>query len=115
MRGFVVCFFLLLGVGLAQAQSRNPGYGGPHDFLGTWHNVEIRKTQVIRIVITPEYGNLVTVRVYGLCRGEPCTFGEERGHLLEIYEPLLLQSCKLLVGCPLQNRAGKVDPRILLT
>lgn len=40
---------------------------------------------------------------------------EERGHLLEIYEPLLSQSCKLLVGRPLQNQAGKVDPHILLT
>lgn len=81
MRGLVVFLFLLLGVGLAQAEPRNPLYGEPSDFLGTWHNVEVRKTQVVRIVITPDYGNKVNVRIYGLCHGEPCFFGEERGHL----------------------------------
>ena len=81
MRGFVVFLFLLLSAGFAQAESRNSGYGEPGDFLGTWHNVEIRKTQVVRIEITPEYDNRVSVRVYGLCHGEPCFFGEERGHL----------------------------------
>jgi hypothetical protein len=39
---------------------------------------------------------------------------EERGHLLAICEPLLVQSCTPLLGCLLQNRVGKADPHILL-
>jgi hypothetical protein len=78
MRVFVVFMFLLLGGASVQAQPRNPMYGEPTDFFGTWHNVEVQRNVVVRIEIHPE-GRTTRVTVYGLHNGEPCVFGEYRG------------------------------------
>ncbi len=76
----LVVFVLLVLSGLAvQAQGRNPYYGEPSDFLGTWNNVELQRNMVVRIEIRPDYGPRVRVIVYGLRDGEPCVFGEYRG------------------------------------
>jgi hypothetical protein len=80
MRVVVVFVLFLFSVAVAHAQSRNPLYGEPSDYLGTWNNVEIRRNMVVKIVIRPEYGPRVRVTVYGLRDGEPCIFGEYRGH-----------------------------------
>src|SRR5262249_9155677 len=79
MRVVVVLFLMILGANFAEAQSRNPLYGEPSDYLGTWHNVEVRKNQVIRIVIRPDYRDRVCVTIYGLHNGEPTKFGEYTG------------------------------------
>lgn len=79
MRVAVVFVLFLLSAAVADAQPRNPYYGEPSDYLGTWNNVEIRRTMVVKIVIRPEYGPRVRVTVYGLRDGEPCIFGEYRG------------------------------------
>jgi hypothetical protein len=80
MRVFAVFVFLLLGSAAAQAQPRNPLYGEPTDFYGTWNNVEIQRNLVVRIEIKPDYGRRVRVTVFGLHNGEPCVFGEYRGY-----------------------------------
>jgi hypothetical protein len=79
MRVVVVFMLLLLGAAAAQAQPRNPYYGEPSDFFGTWNNVEIQRNMVVRIEIKPDYGPRVRVIVYGIHDGEPCVFGEYRG------------------------------------
>jgi hypothetical protein len=79
MRVFAVFVFLLLGSAAVQAQPRNPLYGEPTDFYGTWNNVEIQRNLVVRIEIKPENGHRVRVTVFGLHNGEPCVFGEYRG------------------------------------
>jgi hypothetical protein len=70
---------MLLSSAASQAQARNPYFGEPSDFLGTWTNVEAQRTLVTRIEIRPEDGARVRVIVYGLHDGEPCVFGEYRG------------------------------------
>ncbi len=79
MRVIAVFVFLLLSAAAVQAQARNPLYGEPSDFLGTWNNVELQRNMVVRIEIRPEYGRRVRVTVFGLHNGEPCVFGEYRG------------------------------------
>jgi hypothetical protein len=79
MRVAVVFVFLLLSAAAAEAQPRNPLYGEPSDFLGTWNNVELQRNMVVRIEIRQEYGRRVRVTIYGLRDGEPCVFGEYRG------------------------------------
>ncbi len=80
MRVVVVFVALLLSAAASQAQARNPLYGEPSDFLGTWNNVEIQRNLVVRIEIRPGYERgHVRVIVYGLHDGEPCRFGEYRG------------------------------------
>jgi hypothetical protein len=79
MRVAVALVFLLLSAAAADAQPRNPLYGEPSDFLGTWNNVEIQRNLVVRIEIRPEYGRRVRVTIFGLRNGEPCVFGEYRG------------------------------------
>jgi hypothetical protein len=79
MRVVVVLFLLILGTGVAEAQPRNPLYGEPSDFLGIWQNVEGRRTQVLRIVIKPDYGARVRVAIFGLRNGVPAVFGEYSG------------------------------------
>jgi hypothetical protein len=71
--------FMLLSAAAVQAQPRNPLYGEPSDFLGTWNNVEVQRNMVVRIVIRQEFGHRVRVTVFGLRNGEPCVFGEYRG------------------------------------
>jgi hypothetical protein len=72
--------FLLLSGATVQAQPRSPIYGEPNDFYGTWHNVEVQKNVVVRIEIHPENNHRVRVTVFGLRNGEPCVYGEYRGH-----------------------------------
>ncbi len=80
MRVAVVIAFLFLTAGAGHTQPRNPLYGEPSDFLGTWNNVELRRNMVVRIVIRPDYNKHVRVIVYGISReGEPCVYGEYRG------------------------------------
>ncbi len=79
MRVAVIFVFLLLGVGSVQAQPRNPLYGEPSDFLGTWNNVELQRNMVVRIEIKPIYGRKVRVTIFGLHDGEPCVFGSYQG------------------------------------
>ena len=79
MRVAIVFLFLLLNAGEAGAQPRNPLYGEPSDFLGTWNNIELQRNMVVRIEIRPEYGRRVRVTVFGLRDGEPCVFGEYKG------------------------------------
>jgi hypothetical protein len=80
MRVAVALLFLLLSAVAAEAQHpRNPYYGEPSDFLGTWNNVELQRNLVVRIEIRPEYGRRVRVVIFGLRNGEPCVFGEYRG------------------------------------
>ena len=79
MRVFAIFVFLLLGGAAVQAQPRNPMYGEPTDFYGTWHNVEVQRNVVVRIEIRPDYNGRVRVTVFGLHNGEPCVFGEYRG------------------------------------
>ncbi|WP_127076303.1 hypothetical protein [Rhodomicrobium lacus] len=80
MRVLVACVVLMLGAVGAQAQGRNPYYGEPTDFLGTWNNVEIQRNLVVRIEIRPERPRGgVWVTVFGLRDGEPVVFGEYRG------------------------------------
>ncbi len=82
MRVVVVFVALLLSAAASQAQARNPLYGEPSDFLGTWNNVEVQRNLVVRIEIRPGYERgHVRVIVYGLRNGEPCVFGEYRGRL----------------------------------
>ncbi len=80
MRVFAVFVFLLLSGAAVQAQPRNPLYGEPTDFYGTWNNVEIQRNLVVRIEIKPDSGRRVRVTVFGLHNGEPCVFGEYRGY-----------------------------------
>ena len=80
MRVFAVFMFLLLSGATVQAQPRSPIYGEPNDFYGTWHNVEVQKNVVVRIEIHPDSNRRVRVTVYGLHNGEPCVFGEYKGH-----------------------------------
>jgi hypothetical protein len=80
MRVFAVFVFLLLSGAAVQAQPRNPMYGEPTDFYGTWHNVEVQRNIVVRIEIRPDYNRGIRVTVFGLHNGEPCVFGEYRGH-----------------------------------
>src|SRR3974390_718584 len=79
MRVAVALVCLFLSAAAANAQPRNPYYGEPSDFLGTWNNVEIQRNLVVRIEIRPEYGRRVRVIIFGLRNGEPCIFGEYRG------------------------------------
>jgi hypothetical protein len=79
MRVAVALVFLLLSGAAVEAQPRNPLYGEPSDFLGTWNNVELQRNLVVRIEIRPEYGRRVRVTIFGLRHGEPCVFGEYRG------------------------------------
>jgi len=79
MRVIAIFVFLLLSAAAVEAQPRNPLYGEPTDFLGTWNNVELQRNLVTRIEIRPEYGHRVRVTVFGLREGEPCVFGEYRG------------------------------------
>jgi hypothetical protein len=79
MRVLVVCVFFLLSAAAVQAEPRNPYFGEPSDFLGTWNNVEIQRNVVVRIEIRPYYGPNVRVLVYGLRDGEPCFFGDYKG------------------------------------
>jgi hypothetical protein len=79
MRVVIVWVSLLLSAAAVQAQPRNPLYGEPSDFLGTWNNVELQRNMVVRIEIRPEEGPRVRVVVFGLHNGEPCVFGEYRG------------------------------------
>ncbi len=81
MRVIAVFVFLLLSAAAVEAQPRNPLYGEPPDFFGTWNNVELQRNVVVRIEIRPEYGRRVRVTVFGLHNGEPCVFGEYRGKL----------------------------------
>jgi len=87
MRVIAVFVFLLLSGAAVQAQPRNPLYGEPTDFYGTWNNVEVQRNLVVRIEIRPDYGEIrpdygrrVRVTVFGLHNGEPCVFGEYRGY-----------------------------------
>ncbi|MGA7323254.1 MAG: hypothetical protein WBX25_01930 [Rhodomicrobium sp.] len=79
MRVAVAFVFLLISAAAASAQPRNPLYGEPSDFLGTWNNVELQRNMVVRIEIRPDYNHRVRVTVYGLRNGEPCVFGDYRG------------------------------------
>jgi hypothetical protein len=79
MRVIVVLFAMLLSAAASQAQARNPYFGEPSDFLGSWTNIEAQRTMVTRIEIRPLYGARVCVIVYGLRDGEPTKFGEYRG------------------------------------
>ncbi len=79
MRVIAVFVFLLISGAAVQAQPRNPLYGEPTDFYGTWNNVEVQRNIVVRIEIRPDYGRRVRVTVFGLHNGEPCVFGEYRG------------------------------------
>jgi len=79
MRVIAVFVFLLISGAAVQAQPRNPLYGEPTDFYGTWNNVEVQRNLVVRIEIRPEYGRRVRVTIFGLRNGEPCVFGEYRG------------------------------------
>jgi hypothetical protein len=81
MRVIVVLVAMLLSAAASQAQARNPYFGEPSDFLGTWTNVEAQRTMVTRIEIRPEYGARVRVIVYGVRDGEPCIFGEYKGRI----------------------------------
>lgn len=80
MRVIAVFVFLLLSGAVVEAQPRNPLYGEPPDFFGTWNNVEVQRNFVVRIEIRPDYGRRVRVTVFGLRNGEPCVFGEYRGY-----------------------------------
>ena len=80
MRVIAVFVFLLLSGAAAHAQPRNPLYGEPTDFYGTWNNVEVQRNLVVRIEIRPDFGRRVRVTVFGLRNGEPCVFGEYRGY-----------------------------------
>jgi hypothetical protein len=79
MRVAIVFVFLLLSAAATKAQPRNPLYGEPSDFLGTWNNIELQRNMVVRIEIRPDYGRRVRVTVFGLRDGEPCVFGEYKG------------------------------------
>ncbi|MBT3071228.1 hypothetical protein KKP04_10130 [Rhodomicrobium sp. Az07] len=80
MRVLVACVVLMLGAAGAQAQGRNPYYGEPTDYLGTWNNVALQRNMVVRIEIRPEHKRGgVCVTVFGLRNGEPVVFGEYRG------------------------------------
>ena len=79
MRVAIVFVFLLLNAAAATGQPRNPLYGEPPDFLGTWNNIELHRNMVVRIEIRPDYGRRVRVTVFGLRDGEPCVFGEYKG------------------------------------
>jgi hypothetical protein len=83
MRVAIAFVFLLLSAAAAVAEPRNPLYGEPPDFLGTWNNIELQRNMVVRIEIRPAYGHPggVRVTVFGLRDGEPCVFGEYRGKL----------------------------------
>ncbi len=80
MRVIAVFLFLLVSGAAVQAQPRNPLYGEPTDFYGTWNNVEVQRNIVVRIEIRPDYGRRVRVTIFGLRNGEPCVFGEYRGN-----------------------------------
>src|SRR5215475_11980742 len=79
MRVAVALVFLLLSAAAAGAEPRNPLYGEPPDFLGTWNNIDLQRNMVVRIEIRPDYGRRVRVTVFGLRDGEPCVFGEYKG------------------------------------
>jgi hypothetical protein len=79
MRVAVAFVFLLLNAAAAGAQPRNPLYGEPPDFLGTWNNIELQRNMVVRIEIRRVFGPNVRVKVFGLRDGELCVFGEYRG------------------------------------
>jgi hypothetical protein len=87
MRVIVVFAFLVLSAAAGHAQPPNQLLGEPSDFLGTWNNVEIRRNMVVRIVIEPDYGRHVHVTVFGLRDGQPCKFGEYRGHYFVSHSP----------------------------
>jgi hypothetical protein len=79
MRVAIAFAFVLLTATAAGAQPRNPLYGEPPDFLGTWNNIDLQRNMVVRIEIRPDYGHRVRVTVFGLRDGEPCVFGEYKG------------------------------------
>lgn len=79
MRVFAVFVFLLMSGATVQAQPRNPLYGEPTDFYGTWNNVRIERNLIVRIEIKPVRAHRVRVTVFGLHDGEPCVFGEYKG------------------------------------
>jgi hypothetical protein len=79
MRVATVAFVFLLLNAAAVAQPRNPLYGEPPDFLGTWNNIDLQRNIVVRIEIRPDYGRRVRVTIFGLRDGEPCVFGEYKG------------------------------------
>jgi len=81
MRVIAVFVFVLLSAAAVEAQPRNPLYGEPPDFFGTWNNVEIQRNLVVRIEIRPHFHQGIRVTVYGLHNGEPCVFGEYRGRM----------------------------------
>jgi hypothetical protein len=87
MRVIVVLVAMLLSAAAPQAQARNPYFGEPSDFLGTWTNVEAQRTMVTRIEIRPDYGSRVRVIVFGIRDGEPCVFGEYRGRFYVAKSP----------------------------
>src|SRR5215469_775341 len=79
MRVAIVFVFLLLGAAAAEAQPRNPLYGEPPDFLGTWNNIELQRNMVVRIEIRRVFGPNVRVKIFGVRDGELCVLGEYRG------------------------------------
>jgi len=87
MRVIAIFLFLLASAAAVEAQPRNPYYGEPPDFLGTWNNVELQRNMVSRIEIRPDYRNGVWVIVYGLHNGQPCKFGEYRGKVFLANRP----------------------------
>lgn len=87
MRVIAIFLFLLASAAAVEAQPRNPLYGEPPDFMGTWNNVELQRNMVVRIEIRPDYRRGVWVTVYGLHNGEPCKFGEYRGRFFIASSP----------------------------
>ena len=81
MRVIAVFMSLLVSAAAVEAQPRNPMYGEPPDFYGTWNNVDIQRNMIVRIEIRPDYNRRYRVTVLGLHDGEPCVFGEYRGKL----------------------------------
>jgi hypothetical protein len=71
---------------MASAQQRFDG-ARPADFLGTWQNVKLNQTTIVRIVVTPLDSDEVEVRVLGLLRGRPTDFGYVRGRLFTSLYP----------------------------
>ncbi len=47
MRVTAIFLFLLASAAAVEAQPRNPYYGEPPDFLGTWNNVELQRNMVV--------------------------------------------------------------------
>jgi hypothetical protein len=89
MRVAIAFVFLLLNAAAATGQPRNPLYGEPPDFLGTWNNIELQRNMVVRIEIRRDYSRTggVHVTVFGLRNGELCRFGEYKGKLFAAKYP----------------------------